>query len=203
MSLGRGQQAQLTPLRRLVVAELQRNWTIPLISIFAGAALAITVLGIAAGISVAEGAGIPLDSDAGQRHVFAPTGAAWIFTLSLGILGMAGEHRHRTASATFLAEPRRWRVFVAKLVAYGLIGLLFGLVTQVDAADIAWLWVKAKGVHLVPTSELWLVLGGALTATVLYGILGVGIGGLLRSQIAALAAVLGWLFIVEPLVGGL
>jgi ABC-2 type transport system permease protein len=192
-----------TPLRRLIVAELLRIWTIPLLSIFAVAALALAVLGIAAGISIAEGARIPLASDAGQRHLFGPTGTAWIFVLTLGILGVAGEHRHHTASATFLAEPRRWRVFVAKVGAYGLVGLLFGLVTEVDAAGIAWLWVTVKGIHLVPTSEAWLVLGGALIATVLYGILGVGIGGLLRSQVAALAAVLGWIFIVEPLFGSL
>jgi hypothetical protein len=180
-----------------------QNWTIPLLSIFAVGTLVLAALGIAAGMSVTQGAGIPLTSSIGQRHVFEPAGAAWLFMLALGVLGMAGEHRHHTASVTFLAEPRRSRVFVAKIAAYGLIGLFLGLVTEIDASGLASLWIVAKGVHFVPTEQVWQVLEGALIATMLYGILGVGIGGLLRSQVAALGAVLGWTLVVEPLLGDL
>ncbi|MGH8907539.1 MAG: hypothetical protein ACRD0K_13685 [Egibacteraceae bacterium] len=180
-----------------------RAWTIPLISIFAAGSMALAILGIAASIATTEQAGIPLTSAAAQRQVLAPAGAAWVFTLALGVLCMAGEHRHHTATTTYLAEPRRWRVFTAKLAACGLVGLLLGLITQADASGIAWLWVAARGVRLAPTSEVWLAFGGALIATVLYGILGVGIGGLLRSQIAGLTAVLGWSLLIEPILASL
>jgi ABC-2 type transport system permease protein len=194
---------QYLPLWRLVAAEMLRTWTIPLVSIFMVGTLALAVLGIAASISVIEDAGLSFASDEATRNALEPAGAAWVFTLALGVLGMAGEHRHHTASATFLAEPRRERVFTAKIAAYGLIGLLLGLITEVNAAGIAWLWIAAKGVHLALTGEVWRVLGGALIATVLYGILGVGIGGLLRSQVAAFATVLGWTFLIEPVLGSL
>jgi ABC-2 type transport system permease protein len=197
------QDVRCVPLWRLVAAEMLRTWTIPLISIFMVGTLALALLGIAASISVIEGASLSFASDEATRNVLEPAGAAWVFMLALGVLGMAGEYRHHTASATFLAQPRRGRVFTAKIAAYGLIGLLLGLITEVNAAGIAWLWVAMKGVHLALTAEAWQVLGGALIATILYGILGVGIGGLLRSQVAAFAIVLGWTFLIEPVLGAL
>src|SRR4029453_16318954 len=44
------------------------------------------------------------------------TGASVLF-LILGIIGMTQEYRHRTATPTFLAAPRRGHVGVAKLLA--------------------------------------------------------------------------------------
>src|SRR5918998_5680911 len=52
---------------------------------------------------------------------------ASVLLLILGIIGMTQEYRHRTATPTFLTAPRRWRVVVAKLLAYAIVAVPFAL----------------------------------------------------------------------------
>lgn len=192
-----------TSLSQLAAAEVLRMRTTPLIWILVAGALALVGVSIASGIAAAASANVPLAGVEGQHLVFASAQAGWIFTLALGISSMAGEYRHRTASATFLAEPRRWRVFAAKVTAHWLVGLLFGLLCGAATLAITRVWARVSGVGLPLTAEVWRVLGGGIVTIVLYALLGVGVGALLRSQVAALAAVLGWSLIVEPLLGRL
>ena len=48
----------------------------------------------------------------GIRHVIAAACVAELIMLIIGILAMAGEFRHNTATATFLITPDRKRVLV-------------------------------------------------------------------------------------------
>ena len=50
------------------------------------------------------------------------------FALCVGIIGAAGENRHRTATTTYLTAPGRLPVLVAKLVVHGGVGALYGVV---------------------------------------------------------------------------
>ncbi len=190
-------------LSQLAAAEVLRICTTPVVWILLIGGVALAILTMATGISTAEEASIPLVSRDGLRLVFASAVSAWIFSMALGVLGMAGEYRHRTASATFLAEPLRWRVFVAKVMAHGLFGLVFGLVTGAATLGIGWVWLRALGARLAFARDLWLILGGALIATALYAMLGVGIGALVRSQVGAVAAVLGWSLIEASILANL
>jgi ABC-2 type transport system permease protein len=198
-----GKQFRRTPLSQLATAEVQRIRTTPVVWLLVTGALALVGVSIASGITTAVNANTPLGSEDGRYLVFASAQAGWIFTLVLGILGVAGEYRHRTASATFLIEPRRWRVFAAKVMAHWFVGLLFGLLCGAVAVAIARIWAAASGMGLPLDIEAWRILGGALVTVVLYGLLGVGVGALLRSQMAALATVLGWSLVVEPLLASL
>jgi len=128
------------------------------------------------------------------------SGAGEDFALVLGILVVTGEWRHRTVSATFLAEPRRLRVIAAKLVASLLGGALVGAVlalgvmlAALPAAQLA--GVGASGVlHAVPV-----VLPGAVAATALYGLYGAGVGALLRNQVGALVGSLAFVLVGESI----
>src|SRR3990170_5633941 len=58
----------------------------------------------------------PLNSPEGQRTLLAvASGGANTLVAVLAAIGITGEFRHKTATATFLAIPQRGRVVAAKL----------------------------------------------------------------------------------------
>ena len=59
-----------------------------------------------------------------------------LFISLLGVMGMAGEWRHRTITSTILAAPDRVRLLAAKLLAYATAGVVLSLVVT----SRSWLW---------------------------------------------------------------
>jgi len=114
----------------------------------------------------------------------------------VGITMSAGEFRHGTVVDTFLTTPRRGLVVVAKLVAGALAGLVAGLVVVATVVLLAVIWYGAKGVtldwHIVVRSTL-----GVLVWQILYTVLGVALGAVVRAQAAAVVAAVAWLFVAE------
>jgi ABC-2 type transport system permease protein len=60
----------------------------------------------------------------------------------LGILGMAGELRHGTATSTFLVTQVRGRVVAAKLAAAAATGLAMALVASAAVFAVGLPWLK-------------------------------------------------------------
>ena len=88
--------------------------------------------------------------------------------LVLGILVMAGEFRHGTATSTFLITPDRRRVVAAKVVAASLVGVVLALVTSVVTLAVAIPWLQADGVDVASYgSDIALGLLGSIAATAL------------------------------------
>jgi ABC-2 type transport system permease protein len=115
---------------RLIAGELRkllttRQWLWLLL-----ASLTITVLYAILDIAFADAPDtftLPLSTPQGQRTLLAVGGAGAPLAAVLGAIGLTGEFRHRTATATFLATPRRGRVVAAKLATYALAGAGYGL----------------------------------------------------------------------------
>jgi hypothetical protein len=116
--------------------------------------------------------------------------------LVLGIMIAAGEDRHRTMLATFLAEPRRARVLLAKLGTAAGLGLAYGALTFALTLAVAVPVYSARGVHHFPVSipALWL---GTTLLTSCFGLLGVALGALTRNTVGAIIGALVWVFLVE------
>jgi ABC-2 type transport system permease protein len=113
---------------------------------------------------------------------------------------MTGEFRHQTVTQTFLVTPDRGRVVAAKLVAYPLAGIVLALATLAVTAAVGAGWLAAKG--LTPSlldARLVRVVGAALLGAGLCGLVGVGVGALVRNQVAALVGTLVWVLLVEGL----
>jgi ABC-2 type transport system permease protein len=188
-------------MTRLVRAELAKLRTIRLFSGVAAAMAAFGVLTVVANVTSAGQQGNPpLSPDDLPAIVGAPATLLAGAALLLGILGMTGEFRHHTITQTFLATPDRGRVVAAKLTAYLLAGIAVAVLTLAVTMAVALPWLNAKGLAVsVLDGELGRVLGGTLLAAGLCGLLGVGVGALIRNQVAALVGVLVWAVVVEGL----
>ncbi|NES15839.1 MULTISPECIES: ABC transporter permease subunit [unclassified Micromonospora] len=109
-----------------------------------------------------------------------------LFVLLLGILVVTNEFYHQTATTTFLTTPRRTMVVGAKLVTAAIFGAVLWLITTVLTVPATLIFFSVKGwdPHLGSWDVTRAILLNLL-AYVLWGILGVGFGVLIRSQIGA------------------
>ncbi len=163
--------------------------------------------GVTAGFAgVDPGAGQPaspgLDTDEAIRSVYAAgaVGGGYLFALVLGVTGMTGEHRYQTATPTFLATPRRGRVVVAKAVAHVLVGLAYGVVALLTALVVGGTVVLIRGYDLgLDTPGLVRASGLGVLAVAVWSLVGLGVGTLIRNQVAAILVALFLAVLVEPL----
>ncbi|WP_369134562.1 ABC transporter permease [Modestobacter sp. I12A-02662] len=142
----------------------------------------------------------PVDSSRYEQLALA-TGADVVgLSLILGIIGTTQEYRHRTATPTFLASPRRGRVVVAKLAAYAVAAVPFALAVVAVTLLVVVLHGGARGGELSWTAGNMEVLLRSGLAIVVYAIIGVGVGALLRNQVGAIVGAPVYLFVVEPVI---
>lgn len=117
---------------------------------------------------------------------------------------MTAEHSHGTLVPTFLAEPRRWPVLVAKLVVAVLLGCVYGAGTA--AGTLGGIALGSTLAHVEPAlgAGALIVLACRIgAAMVMYTVLGVGIGALLRSPLITMAAIFVWFYFAESLLSGI
>ena len=126
-----------------------------------------------------------------------------MLAIILGITIVTTEFRHGTVTPTFLAEPGRERVLASKTIAGSLVALLFGLLALLVVAAVALPWLSITGdeIHLLD-GEVGTRAAQTLLSMVLWGLMGVAIGSVVHSQVAALVGTLVWIFIGETLLWG-
>jgi ABC-type transport system involved in multi-copper enzyme maturation permease subunit len=126
-----------------------------------------------------------------------------LFVMLLGILVVTNEFHHQTATTTFLTTPRRTAVVLAKLVTSALFGVGLWLVTTALTVPATVVFLGSEHVddHLGDWGVTRALLLNLL-AYVLWGVLGVGFGVLIRSQIGATVTA-GLLYLVGTAAAGL
>jgi ABC-2 type transport system permease protein len=148
-----------------------------------------------------DGQALPdIGTSAYEQAAFAVSANATVLLLILGIIGMTQEYRRRTATPTFLVTPRRGRVVAAKLLAYALAAVPIGLLVIATNVLVVEIYAGARGAAPSLTGDNLRVLAGAWAALVIYAVMGVGIGALLRNQVGAIVGALVYLFVVEGIV---
>jgi ABC-2 type transport system permease protein len=109
-----------------------------------------------------------------------------LMVMLMAILLITNEFYHQTATATFLATPKRTKVIIAKLITASLMAVGFWLISTAISVLVGVIFFSAEGVG--NSLGNWAAQQAVLLNLLVYalwGIFGIGIGVLLRSQIGA------------------
>ena len=183
---------------RLLSSELLKLRTTRTFYALIGAAFAlivtIAVLGAALGSFKHTGTA--------GRGLLAVAGLAPLFALVIGVIGVTTEFRHGTITPSLLVTPVRTRLMAAKLAAQLIAGLALGAMCYAACAALVAVILSGRGIPTGMSTSDWIeaVIGGAI-GTMLYAVLGFGVGALLRNQVGAIVVVLAWVFVIENLLG--
>jgi ABC-type transport system involved in multi-copper enzyme maturation permease subunit len=109
-----------------------------------------------------------------------------LIVLLLSAIIVTSEFFHLTATTTFLVTPRREAVILAKLGAGIIVGLVVWAITT--ALDLLLVPIIMDALNLpnqLGEPAVWRAIGLNALAFLLWAVLGVGLGVLIRSQLAA------------------
>jgi len=181
-------------MTRLVHSELLKLRTTRTARVLLTLAAAGTAALVAVVLLLAGRPGQPaLGPDALRLLVLVPAQPLTLAALVLGVLGMAGELRHGTATSTFLVTPKRGRVVAAKLAAAAVTGLAMAAASSAAVLAVGLPWLRAKGIDVaIADAGVAARVAGLAVAVALYAVLGTGLGALLRNQVAAVVVGLLW-----------
>ncbi len=181
-------------MNALLRAELLKLRTTRTFAALVGAAVALSLLVVVLTAVLADDV-----SAANVRELFTFDFTA-LFILVLGVLGMAGEWRHRTITSTVLAAPDRVRLLAAKTLSYAVAGVVLSLVVTLTIMAVGTAILAARDQTTLGAGDLADVLWRNLLVAALLGAFGVCVGGLVRNQVVAMIGVLVVSFVLEPAV---
>jgi ABC-2 type transport system permease protein len=161
----------------------------------------IVALSVSASIATAgQNGAAALGTTEGLRSAFGAAANGGFLVMIMGIITSAGEYRHNTITSAVLITPRRSPIIAAKAAAMAIMGAAMAIVACAVTLAIALPWLAAKGIHPALLSvDVGLVLAGSAAVITLFGLIGVGIGSMVRNQVAAIVGALAWLMVVEQL----
>ena len=126
-----------------------------------------------------------------------------LFSALLGAMSITGEFRTGTIRPTLLVTPRRTRVLAAKVVASMLAAVAIGLLAEALTAGAEAAGLAARGIdNALDTGDYAQLLAGGALASALFAAIGVGVGAVVRNQVAAVVGLCVWLLFLEPLLLG-
>jgi ABC-2 type transport system permease protein len=160
----------------------------------------VLIISLIAGLT-AEFSGGAADESPGS-DLMQIAGLVQFFALVVGILSVATEFRHGTITPSLLAVPDRLRLVGAKLLTALVAGALLGFVAAGLCAAIVLPLLSSRDIatELDSGGAVELIVGNT-AACALYAAIGVGLGALIRNQVGAIIGALGWIFLIEPLLG--
>lgn len=125
-----------------------------------------------------------------------------LFALVLGIRAFTDEFRYGSIVPTFLVVPDRSRVMMAKVATSAAAGAVLAAVAQVVMLGLAVLLIAVKGAEITVQGKDLAAMAGLVVAGALWAAIGVGIGAMVRHQVAAIVGALVWVLLLENLGAG-
>lgn len=190
-------------MKALIQAEVLkvRSTRTPVGLLLATLVLVALTVGFSLPQAGATNAPMPLDD---PRALAAGVGIGFgvplVMAVLIGVLAFTQEIRYGTATSTYLVEPRRSRVLLAKWVASALGAVVVAAATLALAIPLAVVLIRSRHGDVTVAAQFWQMVGAGFAVMAAYGVIGVAIGALIRNQIAAVVGVLVWMLAVEQIV---
>jgi ABC-type transport system involved in multi-copper enzyme maturation permease subunit len=118
----------------------------------------------------------------------------------LGVLAFTQEFRYGTVTSTYLGEPRRTRVLVAKWLSLALSSVVLTTVTLAVSVTLGIALIRSQDGEVTVAAQFWQTVAAGFVVMTAYGVIGVAVGALVPNQIAAVVGVLVWMLAVEQIV---
>ncbi len=159
------------------------------------ASLALTALGVIGTLAGSTDA----DLADNVRGMFTAAAGADIAVFVLGVLAVTTEFRYQTITPTVLATPSRWRLITAKLITYVVVGAIYAVACIVLSLAIGLPWLSARNID-VSVGDYAGAAAAVFAVVTLYGLVGMGLGALMKNQIVAVSVGLLVLLVLQNLV---
>lgn len=180
-------------------------WVLTLIT---AVALALLAGGFAAVIGLAQSGALDDVQDAALLGAADPSlvyglavNIGYIFPILLGILLVTGEFRHQALIPTFLATPKRGSVLFAKLITGAVLGAALGIVAVLATVlPVAAVFAATGKDPELTSADNLAMMARMVLAFVLWTWFGLGLGSIVRNQVAAIVIALVLTQLVEPLI---
>ena len=170
--------------------------------LWTGAAVAVLSIGLAAlqGATAYGAAALPPERAVTGVAVFGVP-----VMMVLAAMTVTGEYRSGMIRTTFMATPDRTLVLGAKAVVALAFSAIYAAVMTIVAVIVARLMAPPLvGAHLsFADPGTWRLIGAITLYAPLTAVLGVGVAALLRHSAGAVAVLLLWPLVVEPILGNL
>jgi ABC-type transport system involved in multi-copper enzyme maturation permease subunit len=144
---------------------------------------------------------VPLD-DPGLLADVVGTGLliSQVLVAVFAVMAFSQEHRYQTITSTYLVEPRRPRVLLAKLAAATLSSVVVVIATLVLVVPVGIILIGSRDGNATLGAQFWEVVAAGFFLLAATAAIGVAVGALVRHQVAAVVGVLVWMTAVEHVV---
>ena len=157
---------------------------------------ALTVIGPLASGDVHNGRDV--------ANMFGSAALAYVVIFVLGVLGVTTEFRYQTITPTVLLTPSRWSIVTAKMITYALVGVAYSVICVLVQLAIAVPWLSAKNIdYSFGKDGSPHAVGGVFLVLALFGIVGLGVGALVKNQIVAVSVGVIFLLVRENIVAAI
>jgi ABC-2 type transport system permease protein len=133
------------------------------------------------------------------------TGSSVVTALLLGVVGavsISAEFAHGTIRPTFAATPKRMRVLISKAIVTALFAAVAEALVVIFCFTVSSAIATSRGAKLSLSDrpEARAALVGIVVFAVIVGLLGFGIGMVIRNTPAAVAVLILWPLVVENII---
>lgn len=125
-----------------------------------------------------------------------------VFAFIIGLRSFTDEFRHGTIVNTVLVRSSRTELLAAKAIVAMGVTLIMSVVGVGTLTAVALGLSGAKGGALNLGGSDWSAFVGLVSAMLVWAVMGIGLGGMIRNQVAAVVGALVWILVVENFTGG-